>query len=167
VVDIKALAKYLNNGKIKGAAVDVFPKEPSSNDELFASELQNIPNVILTPHIGGSTLEAQKNIANFVAKNIINFINTGNTLFSVGFPSLQLDEIKDGHRFIHIHENVPGILAQINNVFAKNKINIMAQYLKTNESVGYVITDVVKRYNEEVVNELRNIQGTLRLRVLY
>ncbi|MCY7361981.1 MAG: phosphoglycerate dehydrogenase, partial [Ignavibacteria bacterium] len=111
VVDIEALAKHLKSKKVKGASIDVFPYEPSGNDEKFISELQNLPNVILTPHIGGSTEEAQKNIGNFVPKKIIDFINSGNTFYSVNFPEMQLPEFQNAHRLIHIHENVPGILA--------------------------------------------------------
>ena len=113
--------------------------------------MQNLPNVILTPHIGGSTEEAQKNIGNFVPSKIIDFINSGNTFYSVNFPEIQLPEFQNAHRLIHIHENVPGILAQINNVLADHNINIIGQYLKTNELVGYVITDISKKYNPQVI----------------
>ena len=125
VVNIEALAKHLKSKKVKGASIDVFPYEPSGNDEKFISELQNLPNVILTPHIGGSTEEAQKNIGNFVPKKIIDFINSGNTFYSVNFPEMQLPEFQNAHRLIHIHENVPGILAQINNTLAGHNINII------------------------------------------
>ncbi|MBS1517422.1 MAG: phosphoglycerate dehydrogenase [Bacteroidetes bacterium] len=167
VVDIEALSKYLKNGKISGASVDVFPYEPSGNDEKFISELQNIPNVILTPHIGGSTEEAQKNIGNFVPSKIIEFINTGNTFYSVNFPEIQLPEFQNAHRLIHIHGNVPGILARINNIFAEHNINIIGQYLKTNEKVGYVITDIRKKYSQEVIHDLKKIPQTIKFRVLY
>jgi len=167
VVDIEALAKHLKSKKVKGASIDVFPYEPSGNDEKFISELQNLPNVILTPHIGGSTEEAQKNIGNFVPKKIIDFINSGNTFYSVNFPEMQLPEFQNAHRLIHIHENVPGILAQINNTLAGHNINIIGQYLKTNELVGYVITDISKKYDPIVISDLKKIPHTIKFRVLY
>jgi D-3-phosphoglycerate dehydrogenase len=167
IVDLQALEKYIKNGKIAGAAVDVFPKEPKTNQETFISGLQNLSNVILTPHIAGSTTEAQKNIAEFVTQKITQFIDTGNTTLSVNFPNIQLPELNDSHRFIHIHQNKPGILAQINNIFAKHKINIEGQYLKTNEDIGYVITDVNKNYSKKVIGELKSIPETIRVRVLY
>lgn len=167
VVEISALKNALENGKIRGASVDVFPLEPKSNDELFTSELIGQKNTILTPHIGGSTEEAQENIAEFVPNKIIDYINTGSTNNSVNFPNLTLPALKNAHRFIHIHKNEPGVLAEINNVLAKHKINIVGQYLKTNESVGYVITDIDKQYEPEVKKDLKMIKGTLRFRVLY
>ncbi len=167
VVDIPALVTYIKNGKIAGAAIDVFPKEPKSNEEKFISPLQNLPNVILTPHHGAGTEEAQENIARFVPEKMANFIDTGNTTLSVNFPEIQLPELIDAHRFIHIHLNKPGILAQINNVFAKNSINIEGQYLKTNEDIGYVITDVNKNYSKKVISELKSIPDTIKVRVLY
>jgi len=167
VVDIHSLAKHISTGKIRGASIDVFPEEPSGNDDTFVSELQNLPNVILTPHIGGSTEEAQKNIGNFVPAKIIDFINSGNTFYSVNFPEIQLPQFQNAHRLIHIHENVPGILAQINNVLAGHNINIIGQYLKTNELVGYVITDISKKYNPQVIHDLKKIPHTIKFRVLY
>lgn len=167
VVDIEALAKCLISGKISGASVDVYPEEPSGNDEAFVSVLQNIPNVLLTPHIGGSTEEAQRNIADFVPKKIIEFINSGNTFYSVNFPEIQLPQFQNAHRLIHIHENVPGILAQINNILASHNINIIGQYLKTNELVGYVITDIKKKYSPQVIQDLKKIPHTIKFRILY
>lgn len=167
VADIDSMAKYIKSGKIKGAAIDVFPEEPECNGNNFATELQNLPNVILTPHIGGSTDEAQKNIANFVPSKIIDFINSGNSYYSVNFPNIQLPSFENAHRLIHIHENVPGILASINNVFARHNINIIGQYLKTNEMIGYVITDISKKYNPELINELKKIPHTIKFRILY
>jgi len=167
IVDIPSLVQNLKSGKIRGAAVDVFPKEPVNNAEEFVSELRGLPNVILTPHIGGSTSEAQENIANFVPNRIMEYINTGNTYQSVNFPNIQLPELKNAHRLIHIHENVPGVLANINNVLAKNHVNILGQYLKTNEQVGYVITDINKGYDKGVINELRSITHTIKFRMLY
>lgn len=167
VVDIRALAKNIRSGIVKGVAIDVFPEEPESNDERFTSQLQNLPNVILTPHIGGSTDEAQKNIANFVPGKIIDFINSGNSYYSVNFPNIQLPAFEHAHRLIHIHLNVPGILANINTVFAKHNINVIGQYLKTNEEIGYVITDISKKYDPLLISELKGIQHTIKFRVLY
>ncbi|RMG16149.1 MAG: phosphoglycerate dehydrogenase [Bacteroidetes bacterium] len=167
VVDIPALAARLKDGRLQGAAVDVFPLEPKSNEEEFVSELRGIPNVILTPHIGGSTQEAQANIAEFVPARIIDYINTGSTFGSVNFPNLQLPKLKNAHRLIHIHRNVPGILANINNVFASHQINIVGQYLKTNEEIGYVITDIDKAYSKQVLADMKKIEHTIKFRVLY
>lgn len=167
VVNIESLAKNIKSGKIKGASIDVYPYEPLGNDEKFISELQNLPNVILTPHIGGSTEEAQKNIGNFVPAKIIDFINSGNTFYSCNFPEIQLPQFQNAHRLIHIHENVPGILAQINNTLANHNINIIGQYLKTNEHVGYVITDISKKYDPTVISELKKIPHTIKFRILY
>lgn len=167
VVDVKALRKYLDNGHLRGAAVDVFPEEPKSNNEEFISVLRGARNIILTPHIGGSTLEAQVNIADFVPNKIMQYINTGSTSNSVNFPNLQLPAFKNAHRLIHIHNNVPGILAKINKVLADHDINIVGQYLKTNEIIGYVITDINKEYDQELISSLRSIDHTIRFRVLY
>ncbi len=147
--------------------VDVFPQEPKTNDEKFESELRGVKNVILTPHIGGSTEEAQVNIGNFVPGKIIEYINTGSTTNSVNFPNLQLPILENAHRLIHIHHNRPGIIAHINNVLSQHDCNIVGQYLKTNETIGYVITDIDKAYNEEVIEEMKGIDGTIRFRVLY
>jgi len=167
IVDIAALKQNILNGKVAGCAVDVFPYEPKSNDEEFVSELRGLPNTILTPHIGGSTLEAQENIAQFVSGKFLDYINTGGTSNSVNFPNLSLPILENAHRLIHIHSNVPGILAKINQILASNGINIVGQYLKTNESIGYVITDINKEYNKEVIKELRAIEHTIKFRVLY
>jgi D-3-phosphoglycerate dehydrogenase len=167
VVDIQALRENIQDGKVAGCAVDVFPYEPVSNDEEFVSELRGLPNTILTPHIGGSTLEAQENIGNFVPGKIIDYINTGSTSNSVNFPHLTLPTLENAHRLLHIHDNMPGILAKINQVFADHDINIVGQYLKTNESIGYVITDINKEYDKEVMEKLRAIEHTIKFRVLY
>lgn len=167
VVDIAALKENILNGKVAGCAVDVFPQEPASNDEEFVSELRGLPNTILTPHIGGSTQEAQENIGNFVPGKIIDYINTGSTSNSVNFPNLTLPILENAHRLIHIHNNVPGILAKINQVLANHDINIVGQYLKTNESIGYVITDINKEYDREVIKKLRAIEHTIKFRMLY
>jgi len=167
VVDIQALRENVLSGKVAGCAIDVFPYEPVSNDEEFVSELRGLPNTILTPHIGGSTLEAQYNIGQFVPGKIMDYINTGSTSNSVNFPNLTLPTLQNAHRLIHIHRNVPGILAQINNVLAAHGINIVGQYLKTNETIGYVITDINKEYDKEVIAKLRAIEHTIKFRVLY
>lgn len=167
VVDIPALKKAIENKTIAGCGIDVFPAEPKSNQEPFVSELRGLPNVILSPHIGGSTKEAQENIAGFVPSKIMEYINTGGTNLSVNFPNIQLPKLANAHRLIHIHQNVPGILAQINNILAKQHVNIVGQYLKTNEVIGYVITDVNKAYEQELIKELKEIPGTIKFRVLY
>jgi D-3-phosphoglycerate dehydrogenase len=167
IVNIDALQKHIESGRIAGTAVDVFPHEPKNNEEPFVSKLRNLPNTILTPHVGGSTLEAQENIARFVPGKMIDYINTGNTNNSVNFPELQLPVFKDAHRLIHIHHNVPGILAKINNVLAGHNINVVGQYLKTNENIGYMILAVDKEYDRQVIKEFRKIENTIRFRVLY
>jgi len=167
VVDIVQLQKNIRSGKILGAGVDVFPEEPKTNNEEFTSLLRNLPNVILTPHIGGSTEEAQVNIGNFVPGKIIDYINTGGTTNSVNFPNLQLPILENAHRLIHIHNNKPGIIAQINKILAAHDINIVGQYLKTNETIGYVITDINKAYNPELIKELKSREHTIKFRILY
>jgi D-3-phosphoglycerate dehydrogenase len=167
VIDLDALVQNIKSGKIRGVGIDVFPYEPKNNDEEFINELRNLPNIILTPHIGGSTEEAQFNIAQFVPNRILEYINTGNTFQSVNFPNIQLPELHNAHRLIHLHANMPGILAQINNIFAKHNINILGQYLKTNESVGYVITDIEKEYAETLISDMKNIPNTIKFRMLY
>jgi len=167
VVNIPALRDALTTGKVRGAAVDVFPKEPMSNQDEFISELRNLPNTILSPHIGGSTVEAQENIADFVPNKIMDYINTGSTSNSVNFPNLVLPTLVKAHRFIHIHLNESGVLAEINQTIANHKLNIAGQYLKTNELIGYVITDINENYPEEVIEDLKKIPGTIRFRVLY
>lgn len=167
VVDIPALKAALESGHIAGTAVDVFPHEPKNNDEPFASELIGMKNTILTPHIGGSTLEAQQNIARFVPGKIMEYINTGNTYNSVNFPNIQLPFLKDAHRLIHVHHNEPGVLAKINQILASYNINIVGQYLKTNEKIGYVISDINKAYSPEMIEAMKEIPGTIRFRVLY
>ena len=167
VVDIEALAKAVRSGKLGGAAIDVFPKEPSGNGQPFASPLAGLPNVILTPHIGGSTREAQRSIADFVSGALVSFVNTGNSFGSVNFPGVQLPDLRRAHRFIHIHANEPGVLAAINAVMAEHGINILGQYLKTNERIGYVITDVSRKYQPNVVEALARVPHTIKFRVLY
>jgi D-3-phosphoglycerate dehydrogenase len=167
VVDIEALADAVKSGKVAGASVDVFPKEPKTNDEVFESALRGLPNVILTPHIGGSTEEAQENIGHFVPSKLLEYMNNGSSYGSVNFPEVQLPKLKDSHRLLHIHANIPGVLAKLNNIFAKNNINITGQYLKTNEKIGYVIVDIAKGYTEEFIQEVKEVEGTIRFRMLY
>lgn len=167
VINLEALKAAIESKKVAGTAVDVFPEEPKSNDEPFESILIGLPNTILTPHIGGSTIEAQENIAQFVPSKIVEYINTGSTTNCVSFPNLQLPALKNAHRLIHIHHNVPGMMAKINNILAEHDINIVGQYLKTNESIGYVITDIDKEYDKQLINELKGIEHTIKFRVLY
>ena len=167
IVDIPALVEAIKSGQVGGAGIDVFPYEPKTNAEAFINELRGLPNVILTPHIAGSTEEAQENIGNFVPAKLLEYINNGSTYGSVNFPELQLPLLKDSHRLLHIHANMPGILARMNNIFAKYNINIRGQYLKTTEDIGYVITDIAKNYSDEVVEELKAIDNTIKFRLLY
>ena len=167
VVNIDALKDNIKNNKLMGAAIDVFPKEPLNNKEKFFCDLIGLDNVILSPHIGGSTKEAQKNIGNYVPDKIIDYINTGNTSNSINFPQLSLPEQKDAHRLIHIHRNETGVMLKINKIISDYNINIKGQYLKTLNDIGYVITDIDRRYNNEVVNSLKEIAATIKLRVLY
>ncbi|MFY7887281.1 MAG: phosphoglycerate dehydrogenase [Spirosomataceae bacterium] len=167
VVEIKALVNALKSGKVWGAAVDVFPEEPKTNDEEFMNELRGLPRVILSPHVGGSTEEAQANIGEFVPSKLLQFMNNGSTYGSVNFPEIQLPALEDAHRLLHTHQNVPGILAKINNVFAKYNVNIKGQYLKTTNEIGYVITDVAKEYADEIVAELKALDNTIKFRMLY
>jgi D-3-phosphoglycerate dehydrogenase len=167
VVELNALIQNLKSGKVRGAAIDVFPEEPASNDEPFISELCGIPNVILTPHVGGSTEEAQLDIGNFVSRKIIHYINTGTTFGSVNLPEIQLPEFQSAHRIMHIHENVKGILAQINTILSEFDNNIVGQYLKTNENMGYVITDIDNLHNTDLEKKLKEIPNTIRYRILY
>jgi len=166
VVDIDALVDALKSKKLGGAAIDVYPEEPRSNGD-FNTKLQGLENVILTPHVGGSTQEAQRDIADFVPNKIMDYINSGNTVDAVNFPNIRLPKQNNAHRFLHIHDNVPGIMAKINEVLAKYAMNITGQYLSTDSEVGYVISDLDKDYNKEVVKELKNISHTIKFRVLY
>ena len=166
VVNIEALVAALKSGKLAGAAVDVYPEEPRKNGE-FYTELKGLSNVILTPHVGGSTEEAQRDIADFVPSKIMAYINSGNTVDAINFPNIRLPRQIKAHRFLHIHKNVPGVMAKINKVLAEYNLNIIGQYLSTDPSVGYVITDLDKEYNTAVLEELRKIEGTIKFRVLY
>ena len=167
VLDIDSLIENIISGKLLGAALDVFPKEPLNNEEEFVSKLIGLKNIILSPHIGGSTKEAQKNIGLYVPDKIIDFINTGNTSNSVNFPELSLPKQRDSHRLIHVHYNEPGVLLNINKIISDYGINIKGQYLKTLNNIGYVITDIDREYDRRVVKELKKIENTIKLRVLY
>ena len=168
VVNIDALADALRSGKVAGAAVDVFPREPAANGEEFLSPLRDFDNVILTPHIGASTEEAQCNIGIEVAQKLALYSDNGSTLTAVNFPEVSLPEKREGvSRLLHIHPNVPGIMRQVNEIFAKKNINVAAQYLQTTENVGYVVMDVHSDKPEELVPLLREINGTLKCRILY
>ncbi|PAU75583.1 phosphoglycerate dehydrogenase [Halomonas salipaludis] len=167
VVNIDVLAGMLRQDKLLGAAIDVFPIEPPSNDHDFVSPLCGIDNVILTPHIGGSTLEAQINIGTEVAEKLSKYSDTGTTVSSVNLPEVALPSHPGQHRLLHIHENIPGVMSEINNIFCNNKINILSQYLRTNEAIGYAVIDVGQEYSELALKKLRSVQGTVKCRVLF
>lgn len=167
VVDLHSLRSHLQSGHLAGAAVDVFPEEPHGNGERFEHPLRDVPEAILTPHVGGSTLEAQQDIGRFVSHRIVDYINTGSTENSVNFPAIRLPPQAQAHRLIHLHENVPGILASINQALATHGANITGQYLKTQEHLGYVITDIEGNYSDALLDDIRRIPNTLRFRVLY
>ncbi|MBV1910255.1 MAG: phosphoglycerate dehydrogenase [Kangiellaceae bacterium] len=167
VVDIDALDSALESGKVNGAAIDVFPTEPKSNQEEFISPLRRFDNTILTPHIGGSTKEAQVNIGIEVSEKLVKYSNNGTTLSSVNFPEVGLPELIKKHRICHIHHNEPGILAKINDVFSATGVNISAQYLQTNQLVGYVVTDIDHKSSDSAFGSLRKIEGTIKSRLLY
>lgn len=167
VVDIEALAESLQSGKLLGAAIDVFPKEPKSNKDEFLSPLRGMDNVILTPHIGGSTMEAQANIGLEVAEKLVKYSDNGTTTSAVNFPEVALPEHPGNNRILHVHENRPGILSAINQVFADNGINIAGQYLRTDEKVGYVVIDIDAKSSALALEKLAQIAGTIRCRVLF
>ena len=169
VVDIDALAAALDSGHISAAALDVFPKEPKVGEE-FESPLRGRENVLLTPHIAGSTEEAQTNIGREVAEKLIKYSNNGSTLAAVNFPEVSLPEHPGYHRLMHIHRNQPGVLSSINTIFSEEKINIAAQYLQTNARIGYVVIDIETEQREVSLNlrrRLDGVSGTLRTRILY
>lgn len=167
VIDIDALSASLESGHLSGAAIDVFPVEPTSNDEIFESPLRKFDNVILTPHIGGSTMEAQENIGYEVAEKLIKYSDNGTTLSSVNFPEVALPMHRDVHRLLHVHENVPGVLSAINQILSENNVNVVGQYLQTKEKVGYVVVDVDSEYSDVALKHLRDVPNTIRCRVLY
>ncbi|MEH6470428.1 MAG: phosphoglycerate dehydrogenase [Halopseudomonas sp.] len=167
VIDIDALCDTLGSGKLLGAAIDVFPVEPKSNKEEFISPLREFDNVILTPHVGGSTLEAQENIGYEVAEKLAKYSDNGSTITSVNFPEVALPAHPGKHRLLHIHQNVPGVLTAINHVFSDHDINISGQYLQTNDKVGYVVMDIDAEHSELAVKQLKQVEGTIRCRVLF
>ncbi|CUA82563.1 Phosphoglycerate dehydrogenase or related dehydrogenase [Gulbenkiania indica] len=167
VVVIEALAEALAQKHLAGAAIDVFPVEPEGNGEAFVSPLQAFPNVILTPHVGGSTLEAQANIGGEVASKLIKYSNNGSTLTAVNFPEVSLPEQRGKCRLLHIHANKPGILAQINEQFSRAGINIVAQYLQTNDTIGYVVIETDTAASQAALETLQRIDGTIRCRLLF
>ena len=167
VVNYDALRRAVLTGKVGGAGIDVFPYEPKSNSEPFESVLRGLPNVILTPHIAGSTIEAQRNIANYVAERLLKYIANGETLGSVSLPDLYLPPITKGMRILHIHGNVPGIVASVSSIFARHGVNIVGQSLKTRDSVGYLVTEISDRIADEVLLEIREVSETIKLRVVY
>ncbi|GJH42187.1 phosphoglycerate dehydrogenase [Pasteurella canis] len=167
VVDIDALAQALSTGKIRGAALDVFPEEPASIQEEFVSPLRAFDNVILTPHIGGSTSEAQENIGAEVSGKFVKYSDNGSTLSAVNFPEVSLPEHSGTKRLLHIHHNRPGVLNKINQVFVEANVNIAAQYLQTDPTIGYVVIDVETEDTSGLLNQLKDIEGTIRARVLF
>ena len=169
VVDLDALAEGLKSGHVLGAAIDVFPKEPATNDEEFVSPLRGLDNVILTPHIGGSTMEAQANIGLEVAEKLIKYSDNGSTVGAVNFVEVSLPVKAGGNRrFLHIHANVPGVMRRVNEIFSQSQLNITAQYLQTDPEVGFVVVDVDGEVDETaVLNQLQAIDGTIRARFLY
>lgn len=167
VVDLDALRKAILDEQIGGAAIDVFPWEPEKNGDRFQTPLQDLPNVILTPHIGGSTEEAQQNIGEDVSVKLFNYLEKGITFGSHTVPALALPPQEGSHRILHIHNNVPGVLSQINTQLSKNNINILGQYLKTNDDIGYVVLDVDKQLSTQALQLLKEVKATIKVRMLY
>ena len=167
VVDLEALAKFLKEGHLGGAAIDVFPWEPEKNGDKFTTPLQGLSNVLLTPHIGGSTQEAQQNIGDDVSNKLFNYLEKGISYGSHTIPALSLPPQEGTHRILHIHNNVPGVLSEINTQLSKHKINILGQYLKTNDAIGYVVLDVDKGLSKNAVELLRHVKATIKVRRLY
>ena len=167
VLEIEPLAVALRQKKLLGAAIDVFPVEPRGNKDLFESPLRGLDNVILTPHVGGSTVEAQENIGIEVAEKLVKYSDNGTSTSSVNFPEVALPAHPGKHRLLHVHRNVPGVLAEINKVFSDNHINIASQYLQTNEAVGYVVIDIDAAHSDMALAKLADVPGTIRSRVLF
>ena len=167
VVDIQALAAALKNGQLSGAGIDVFPWEPEKNGDIFSTPLQGLPNVLLTPHIGGSTEEAQQNIGVDVGSKLFQYLEMGTSTGSHTVPELSLPPQEGTHRILHIHTNVPGVLSSINSTLSRNRINILGQYLKTNDAIGYVVLDVDKKLSAQAASLLRDVKGTIKVRMLY
>ncbi|HAV49839.1 MAG TPA: phosphoglycerate dehydrogenase, partial [Brevundimonas sp.] len=167
VVDIDALAEVIRAGRLGGAAIDVFPEEPRTNQDPFDSPLRGLANVILTPHVGGSTEEAQEAIGAFAASRLLGYLNRGDTTFCVNLPNAQLSDVQGTHRLLHIHQNQPGVLAALNLALSEAGLNILGQHLKTDGRTGYVITDVDRDYQAGALDVLKTVPGTLRFRALY
>jgi D-3-phosphoglycerate dehydrogenase / 2-oxoglutarate reductase len=167
VVDLDALARFLEGGHLSGAAIDVYPLEPEKNGDRFDTPLQHLPNVLLTPHIGGSTEEAQTNIGEDVSDKLFQYLEMGITIGSHTVPALSLPQQSGTHRILHIHRNVPGVLSEINTQLSNHNINILAQYLKTNDEIGYVVLDVDKKISAQALQLLKNVRQTLKTRLLY
>lgn len=167
VVEIEALREAMDTNHIAGAAIDVFPEEPESKNDKFVSPLQGLKNMILTPHIGGSTEEAQVNIGNDVASKLIHFVDSGSSVGSHSIPELSLPVQQNTNRFLHIHHNVPGVLSEINGLLSKMNVNIAGQYLKTNDTIGYVVLDIEKKGSDKLLQELKLVKNTIKARILY
>ncbi|RBL87968.1 phosphoglycerate dehydrogenase [Chitinophaga flava] len=167
VVDLEALKEALESGQLSGAAVDVFPVEPEKNGAAFSTPLQKLSNVILTPHIGGSTEEAQHNIGLDVSSKLLNYLEKGASFGSHTVPALSVPPIENTHRILHVHQNVPGVLSAINTALSENKINILGQYLKTNDQIGYVVLDVDTQLSQEALTLLKDVKHTIKARLLY
>jgi D-3-phosphoglycerate dehydrogenase len=167
VVDLEALAAALKEGQLSGAAIDVYPWEPEKNGDKFTTPLQGLPNVILTPHIGGSTEEAQENIGEDVSNKLFQYLETGMTIGSHTVPPLSLPHQEGTHRILHIHKNVPGVLSEINSTLSSHNINILGQYLKTNDEIGYVVLDIDKRLSNQALQLLKDVKNTIKTRLLY
>lgn len=167
VVDLDALRAALVNGQLSGAAIDVYPWEPEKNGDRFTTPVQQLSNVLLTPHVGGSTEEAQQNIGEDVSLKLLHFLEMGATNGSHSVPELNLPAQEGAHRILHIHNNVPGVLSEINSSLSDNKINILGQYLKTNDQIGYVVLDVDKKLSKDAASLLRSVKGTIKVRLLY
>lgn len=167
VVELEALRKSMEDGVVGGAAVDVFPWEPEKNGDRFETPLQGMPNVLLTPHIGGSTEEAQQNIGEDVSRKLLQYLDMGISTGSHSVPPLSLPPQEGGHRILHIHRNVPGVLSEINTTLSENRINILGQYLKTNDEIGYVVLDLDKKLSSEAAKLLKEVKETIKVRLLY
>ncbi|MBK2244470.1 phosphoglycerate dehydrogenase, partial [Francisella tularensis] len=168
VIDIDALVDALTSSKLKGAAIDVFPKDPSSKGEIFESPLRGLDNVFLTLHIGGSTIEAQENIATEVSAKLIKYSDNGSTLNAVNFSELSLPSHRETHRILHIHQNIPGIINELNRILASKNINVEGQYLRTLENIGYVVMDIKSSSDEakELIDEFKKVKATIKARYL-
>jgi D-3-phosphoglycerate dehydrogenase len=167
VVDLDALAAALREGHLSGAGVDVYPLEPEKNGDRFSTSLQHLPNVLLTPHIGGSTEEAQENIGEDVSHKLFQYLEMGISTGSHTIPELSLPQHPDTHRILHVHYNVPGVLSAVNTTLSQNQINIVGQYLKTNDIVGYVVLDVDKKLSSQALQLLKELKDTIKVRLLY